>query len=79
MQQSLKDKSYAVWHAGSLTILRHSVDTVENAIKRRFSHVFELRNAIVAAVTSPKYKLKGVESQEKKDSCKQMFLEEIRT
>lgn len=56
------------------------VDAVESAIRRRFSHVFESRNAIIAAVTLPKFKLlKWVKLQETKDSYKQMLLEEMRT
>ena len=42
-------------------------ETVERAIKKWFSHFFDLKEAIIAAVhvTSPKFKLKWVESQEK--------------
>jgi len=49
---------------GLSSVTTRLVDTVESVI-RRFSHVFESRDAIIAAVTSPKYKLKWVESQEK--------------
>ena len=40
--------------------------TVQNAIEKRFSHIFDSKDAIIAAVTSPKFKLKWVESKEQR-------------
>ena len=51
--------------------------TVESAIKKRFSHILDSKEAISAAVTSPKFKLKWVESQETKDTYKQMIIDEL--
>ena len=50
------------------------VDCIETAIKRRFQIVFETEDPILVAVVLPKFKLKWVESQKKKDEYKQMFL-----
>lgn len=49
---------------------------VESSIKKRFSHIFDSKNAIIAALTSPKFKLKWVDSQELKDAYKQMMVDE---
>ena len=51
------------------------VDCIENAIKHRFQRKFEHDDSILAAVVLPKFKLKWVESQRKKDECKQMLLQ----
>ena len=51
---------------------------VESSIKKRFRKVFNSKDAIIAAVTSPKFKLKWVESQETKDRYKQLLLDEMR-
>ena len=53
-------------------------DTVESAIKKRFRQVFDSKDAIIAAVTLPKFKLRWVESQETKDRYKQMLFDEMR-
>ena len=53
-------------------------ETVEGAIKERFSHIFDSKEAIIDAVTSPKFKLKWVESQKKKDTYNQMIIDELR-
>ena len=53
-------------------------DAIESSIKKRFRKVFDSKDAIIAAVTSPKFKLKWVESQETKDRYKQMLLDEMR-
>ena len=53
-------------------------DVVESSIKKRFRKVFDSKDAIIAAVTSPKFKLKWVESQETKNKYKQMLLDEMR-
>ena len=52
-------------------------EMVESAIKKRFSHIFDSKEAIIAAVTSPKFKLKWMESQEKKDTHRQMIIDEL--
>ena len=51
---------------------------VESSIKRRFSHIFNSKVAIIAALTSPKFKLKWVDTQEKKDAYEQMMVDELR-
>jgi len=43
------------------------VDCIETAIKHRFQLIFETEDPILAAVVLPKFKLKWVESQKKKD------------
>ena len=52
---------------------------VEDAIRDRFQKVFQNDNAIIAAITLPKFKLKWVESQSKKDLYKQMLIQEMRS
>ena len=39
---------------------------IESSIKRRISHIFDSKDAIIAALASPKFKVKWVDSQEKK-------------
>ena len=51
---------------------------IEDSIKRRFSRLFDSKDAIIAAVSIPKFKLKWVEGQVKKDQYKQMFIGEMR-
>ena len=51
---------------------------VESSIKRRFHHIFDSKDAIIAALTSPKFKLKWVDSQDKKNAYKQMMVDELR-
>ena len=53
-------------------------DCIEASIRRRFSGIFDSRCAIIAAITLPKFKLRWVETQQKKDSLKQMLLDEMR-
>ena len=53
------------------------VDSIERAIRRHFSTLFDSHDAIIAAVASPKFKLRWVEKQEKKDQYKQMLLDEM--
>lgn len=55
------------------------VYAIESSVKRRFDHVFDTKDAIIAALTVPKFKVKWVDSQEKKDAYKQMMMEELRT
>ena len=51
--------------------------TVQNAIEKQFSHIFESKDAIIVAVASPKFKLKWVESGEQKDTYRQMIIDEL--
>ena len=39
------------------------VHAVEDSIKQRFSGIFDSKNAIISAMTLPKFKLKWVELQ----------------
>ena len=48
---------------------------IDGSIKQRFSKIFESKDAIVAAISLPKFKLKWVEELAKKD---QMFINEMR-
>ena len=52
---------------------------IEDAIEHLFEKVFQNDNAILAAVTLPKFKLKWVESQNKKDLYKQMLIQRMRS
>ncbi|XP_065908790.1 zinc finger BED domain-containing protein 4-like [Dysidea avara] len=54
------------------------VDTINGAIRQRFSAQFDSHDAIIAAVASPKFKLRWVEAQETRDQYKQMLLDEMR-
>lgn len=51
---------------------------IESSIKRRFENVFDSKEAIIAALVSPKFKTKWVDSQENKDEYKQMMIDELR-
>ena len=51
------------------------VGCIETAIKCCFQVIFETEDPILAAVVLPKFKLKWVESQKKKDEYKQMLLQ----
>lgn len=53
------------------------VDSIDSAIKQRFSQIFDSRDVIIAAVASPKFKLRWVEKQEKKNWYKQILLDEM--
>ena len=55
------------------------VGAVEDAIRHRFQRVFQNNNAIIAAVSVPKFKLKWVESSSKKDLYKQMLIQEMQS
>ena len=50
---------------------------IESSIKRTFSHVFDSKDVIIAALTLLKFKVKWVDSQEKKDAYKQMMIDEL--
>ena len=52
---------------------------IECFIKRRFSYIFGAKDAIIAALTLLKFKVKWVDSQEKKDSYEQTLMEELYT
>ena len=54
------------------------VDAMESSIKHRFTKVFESNNAIIAAITLPKFKLRWVDGQLKEDQFKQVLIQEIR-
>ena len=51
---------------------------MESSIKCRFAKVSESNNAVIAAVTLPKFKLRWVDNQIKKDQFKQVLIQEIR-
>ena len=46
------------------------VYAIDSAIKERFANILGSKDAIIAAVTFPKFKLKWIELQEKKDAYK---------
>ena len=54
------------------------VYAIESAIKERFANILDSKDAIIAAVTFPKFKLKWIELQEKKDAYKKMVIDELR-
>ena len=57
------------------TMTTDLAQTVQSAIVKRFSNIFDSKDAIIAAVTSPKFKLKWVESQEQKDTYRQIMID----
>ena len=61
-----------------LTMTTGLVNAIDSAIKDRFANILDSQDAIIAAVTFPKFKLKWVESQEKKDAYKKMVIDELR-
>ena len=52
---------------------------VEDTIRARFHKVFNDNNAVIAAITVPKFKLKWVKTQSKKDLYKQMLIQEMQS
>ena len=54
------------------------VNSIDSVIRQCFSALFDSHDAIVAAVASPKFKLRWVEAQERKDWYKEMLLDEMR-
>ena len=54
------------------------VDAIQASIETRFKNVFESRNAILATVTLPNFKLRWVNSQAEKDTFKRMLIQEMR-
>ena len=50
---------------------------IEDAIRHSFEKVLQNDNAILAPVTLPMFKLKWMESQNKKDLYKQMLIQEM--
>ena len=63
---------------GLSTMTTGLVYAVEDSIKQRFSGIFDSKNAIISAMTLPKFKLKWVELQSKKDQYTQMLLDVMR-
>ncbi|XP_060946455.1 uncharacterized protein LOC133023444 [Limanda limanda] len=61
-----------------LQILRDLPDAIVKAIKTRFADVLGNEEAILAAVTLPKFKLRWLRSQELKDKAKASLLAECR-
>ena len=51
--------------------------SLEDAINRRFEKVLDSKDAIISAITLPKFRLKWVESQAKKDHYTQMLIDEM--
>ena len=52
--------------------------SLESAINQRFEKGFDSKDAIILAITLPKFKLKWVELQNTKDGYTQMLIDEIR-
>ena len=52
--------------------------SLEEAINQRFEKVLDSKDAIILAITLPKFKLKWVELQTKKDHYMQMLIDEMR-
>jgi len=50
---------------------------IEDSIKQHFSGIFDSKNAIISAMTLPKFKLKWAELQSKKDQYTQMLFDEM--
>ena len=61
-----------------LTMTTGLAYAIDSTIKERFANIFDSKDAIIAAVTSPKFKLKWIDLQEKKGACKQMVVDELR-
>ena len=55
--------------SGLSTMITGLAYAAEDSIIRHFSAVFDSKNAIISAMTLPKFKLKWVEEQVKKDKC----------
>ena len=72
----IKKTKAALPHLSTLTT--GLTQAVNSAIEKWFSHILDSRDAIIAAVTSPQFKLKWVESQETKDTYRQIFIDELR-
>lgn len=51
---------------------------IESSIKKRFVNILDSKEAIIAALVLPKFKMKWVDSQETKDVYRQMMIEEMR-
>jgi len=48
--------------------------SIEDAITHHFESIFDFKEAILAAITLSKFKLRWVETQTKKDQYKQMLI-----
>ncbi|KAL3992372.1 protoporphyrin/coproporphyrin ferrochelatase [Sarotherodon galilaeus] len=64
--------------SSGLQILENLPEAVVTAIKTRFSEVLESEDALLAAVTLPKFKLRWLRTQERKDKAKASLLAECR-
>ena len=49
--------------------------SIEDAIKHRFRSIFDSKEAVLSAITLPKFKLRWVETQNQKDRYKQMLID----
>ena len=51
---------------------------IESSIKHRFECIFGSKDAIIVAISLPKFKLRWINDQTKKDQLKQMFIQKIK-
>ena len=75
LQAILKKIKSLISDLSSATV--EMVNTIESSIERRFAKVFQSNDAIIVAITLPKFKLRWVDDQSKKDQYKQILLQEI--
>uniref|UniRef100_A0AAZ1XY96 HAT C-terminal dimerisation domain-containing protein n=1 Tax=Oreochromis aureus TaxID=47969 RepID=A0AAZ1XY96_OREAU len=65
--------------SSGLQILENLPEAVVTAIKTRFSEVLESEDALLAAVTLPRFKLRWLRTQERKDKAKASLLQRAGT